>query len=409
MYLTLHIQCRTTDEYIRFTYRFATPPVHEVPAFINQSVNVMGGSADDYGLILRRAVFDRASSTIHFSYRPNPRGGISINPQAEGTFVSLFDLSTSYNPLTNENAAVHFDDFGTLIGSATFGPVLSLESTVFAAFNGLTYSYINPVIKVMPEQIYERSRNVTAEQRAEYSRRVPQPVHTEPYTLFFEKMTEQGAFLVLTLHGVDENNSRRQVNLDMILRIDTGNGFIDIPGDTRVAPPGPNTGTDVLFDISAHWSRINHVNISEYSFIVNRVDYDVPSVRVPINISQFYNMPGTRRHEAETSIVESFLGMLAHKSGELARGSIVGLSSEIRESSVIDDFFAPAQLYSLPMYVASVSTGDLITNYDYVGIVEVVWASGENEGPNMQFMHEVFQITARSEHGIWAITEIVKI
>jgi len=391
LFLTLHIQCRTSNEFARFNYRLTAPPIHETPVFINQPINVAGGNSDR--LVIRHAVFDSVSSTIHFSYMPNHQGaGLRFASQSEGLLVALDEIGHRINPLTKEDSMVYFDRFGLVMGSATFGPILSLESNVDVVFNNLVYFYPSPIVEVTPEQLFGNNQ------------RRPLPVQTGAFTLNLEGMEQQGTNAILTLHGLDENNRRRAVNLDITLRVALENDFIEMPGDVRVS----ERGSDVIFDMRPYGARLRDVHVSQYSLIIDWVEYEVPSVSVPINVSRFYNLPRIRRYDAELAVTQAFTGLLSYKSGELSRDGLVGLSPELRNSDVLlNGIFAPAEFEGRAMYAASVSTGDLISNYDYLAIVEVLWTAGE--GPNLQYYRETFQITARSSDAIWSVTEIIRI
>jgi hypothetical protein len=163
----------------------------------------------------------------------------------------------------------------------------------------------------------------------------------------------------------------------------------------------------VLFYIAPYTSRLRDVHISQYSLIIEAVRYRASSVRVPINVTRFYNMMGTRRYEAESTVTEAFLGMLALKSGELTPESIVGISPEIRNSDLINDVFAPTEHEGRAMYTASVATGDLISHHDYIAIIETTWVVGL--GRDMQYFNETFRVTARSTDSIWAIVDVVRL
>jgi hypothetical protein len=395
LFLTLHIQCKNSNEFARFDFRLTAPAIHETPVFINRPHNVLGCE----GLLVRHAVFDSGSSTIHFSYEPDLlREGLRLNPDFDEPFVSLYAFGNTVTPLTNENAKVYFEEFNLLMGVATFGPVLNLEGNVDVIFHGLTYYYPFPEVHVVPEQLFGRDQDD------------PLPVETGPFTLFLEGMEQQGTYVVLAMHGLNENNRRAVTNLDITLRVTLDDGsLIDMPGIVRAAPlDALNVGTDVLFNMAPYGNRLREIHISNYSLVINWVEYDVPSVSVPIHVTRFHNMKHTRRHAAELAINEAFRGLLAHKSGEVLPENIVGLSDALRNSNeLFNDIFAAEEFDGRAVYVSSVSTGDLVSNYEYLAIVEVLWTVGE--GADLQYFRKEFQVTARSTDMIWAVVEIIRL
>jgi hypothetical protein len=386
LFLTLHIQCKNTNEFIRFYYRFTSQPIHEAPVFINQPHHVMG---ENSGLIVRHAVFDSASSKIHFSFAPDLQApGLRINSRAEAPFVSLTDINFEYAQLTNEHAEIFFDEFNMLIGAATFAPIQNLESNIEVVFNDMVYHYPNPYVGVTPAQLFGNSQ------------RNPLPVQIGGFTLNLEGIIQDNNLIKMTLHGLNENNRRTATNLDIALRVALDDGsYVYMPGDVGVSP----RGSDVKFDMRPYGSQLRNAHISQYSFVINWVEFDVETISAPIRVTQFFNMKSTRRHAAETAVTEAFIGFLSYKSGEVTRDGIVGISPEVKRSGVFD-IFAPVECEGRPMYAVSISAGDMISNYDYVGVVEVTWAADENE--NLKYFREVFQITAQSENGIWTIVNV---
>ena len=387
LFLTLHIQDRRTDEFVRFSYRFTAPPVHDAPAFINRPVIVEGSEA----VMVRHAAFDSASSTIHFSFEPMVYGaGFRLNPDSEQPIISLRDRFSAPIPFTSENAMIYFEDFGVTVGTATFGPIISLEETVEIFFNDLQYYYPNPIVTVTPAQLFANDQWN------------PIPVQTGAFTLNLEGMAQQGSFIVLTLHGLDEAGRRRPTTIDMAIRADLADGsYVLMPGVARVSP----YGSDVLFDMMPHGTRLRDVHVSQYSFIVNSVAYTMPSVGVPVQVTRFHNMPGQRRDTAERAVIEAFRGLLSYKSGETTRTGLVGLSQELLNSrALFDIFFEPRAYYGRAMFDVTVSAGDLLSNYDYVAVVEVTWAADEDG--DLLYFREVFEVAAQSSDMIWEITEI---
>ncbi|MCL2197988.1 MAG: hypothetical protein FWB80_03600 [Defluviitaleaceae bacterium] len=393
LFLTLHMQCRRSGEFALFSYRFLSPPVHEGPVFINRPVNVAGDSERPSGINIRSAVFDSSSSTVHFSYAPYAQAeGFSLRKRDDAALLSLTDLSGLVSPMTNQNAVVYFDEFGIMLGMSVFGPVFSLESTVGVIFNGLAYFYPNPESEVTPSQLFGNNQDN------------PFSVETGNFILNLEGMAQDGPYVVLTMHGLNEARRRIPTDVDMVLRIDVGGGnYIEVPGITGVM----HRGTDVRFNIQPYLNRIRDAHISQYSLVINRIDYDVPSMRVPIRVSRFYNMKHTRRTNTETAITEALNSLLAYKSGQTSRAGILGVSEDVINSPMIGGLFAPADFVGRPMFTSSVSTGELVSNYDYLAVAEVQWTAGE--GADFQYFRETFKVIARSRDGIWTIVELIKI
>jgi hypothetical protein len=387
LFLTLHVQCKNSHEYVRFNYRFTTPPVHQTPVFITRPAYIAGDNPDGTGLVLRNAIFDSASSRINFSYTPNmTSAGFRMNRHSDEPLVRLHDMQNMMivNPVTNHDAVVYFEEFDIYMGTATFGPILNLESNVEFIFYDLMYFYPNPVFDVTPQELFENDQDY------------PIPVETGNFTLMLEGMTQQDMLVVLTLHGLDQSNRRQTTNLDISLHIDTGAGVIVLPGYVRKSP----RGSDVLFDIRPHFAALRDVHIENYSLVINWVEFEVPSVRIPVRVSQFYNMQTARRHAVQTAMHEAFMSLLAYKSGEITRENIIGISPQ-----AITEIFAPTDIEGRPMYAVSVSMGDMISNYDFVGVVEVEWTNG-SRGADLIYFRETLKITARSRDAIWAVVNI---
>jgi len=125
---------------------------------------------------------------------------------------------------------------------------------------------------------------------------------------------------------------------------------------------------------------------------------------VPIQLNKFNNLPSARRVSAEMAITESILSLLSYKSGNISINNLVGVSSLVRFNEETMSIFAPTSTQVRPMYNATVVTGDLLNNYDYVAIVEVQWVAGV--GADMEYFHGILQVTARSSDAIWSVTEI---
>ncbi|MCL2456435.1 MAG: hypothetical protein FWD19_02660 [Defluviitaleaceae bacterium] len=386
LFLTLHLQCKKTNETARWQYRLESPPAHETPVFFTEATTVLDSSP----LVISHAVFDNASSTIHFNYRPpQQREGYRISDFIDVPKVAIYEQHTAVTPFTNEDAFVSFAKFNMLVGAATFGPILNLDNRIIdIVFYGLTYFYTNPIFDVTPEKLFANNQDN------------PIPVQTGDFTLMLEGMKQEASLIILTLHGLDENKRRRATNLGITLRVDIGeNNFVEMPGTVHVNPEG--LGSDVLFDMRPHGATLREPHISQYSFVVDWVEYDVPSAKVEFNVRRFFNQPSYRRYAPEAAVTEAFLSLLAQKSGEISSDGLVGLSPELKNPLGL---FAPTKFEGRAMYSASVTTGELVTNYDYAAIVEVTWAAEENT--NLKFFRETFKVTARSSDNIWTITEI---
>jgi len=388
LFLTLHIQCRTSHEYVRFEYRFLSPPAHAPVLYLARGVQVNG---DFPGLMIRHAVFDNTSSQIHYSFTHDPRtAGIRMNPNFGENFVSLNDLFSTINNLTNGMSAVYYEDFDITIGKATFGALLSIDGLMHVNFNNLTFFYPSPSFDVTPRDLLDNNQ-------AE-----PFPVQVGSYTLNLEAMQQQGSLLVLTLHGLDENGLRRETIPDMTIRINAGTRVIFIPGETR----SQRRGSDVLFDLAPYLSYIREIPISQYHLLIHSVEFDLPQISIPLQMCPVFNdLPNARRFAAETAVTESFLSLLAYKSGDASIGGIIGVSDAARDAFLTK---LPVESVSYrPMYNATVVTGDLVSNYDYLSVVEVQWVSGT--GSAIEYFHGIFQVTSRSQDGIWSVVDIRQI
>ncbi|MCL2388487.1 MAG: hypothetical protein FWC89_13210 [Defluviitaleaceae bacterium] len=403
LFLTLHIQCRATHEYVQFNYRFTAPVIHDVPVFITNTHPVLG--SDTFaGLNIRYATFDSGSSTIHFSYSPDLESvGVRVNRDPENSdrpFVALNDRvgRTMINPLTNEDSVVFFDEYNMHIGVATFGPILNLEGTVEVVFSDLVFFYPNPEVTVTPEQLFA---NVE-------TRHNPLSVQLDEFTLNLEAMVQQGPNVVLPMHVLDAGNRRRALDLNMYMRIDLGDDeFLYIAGEVHADPEG--RGADVLFNVGRYSSLLRDVHISYYSLVIDYIEIEMPTMHIPVRVSQFFNMQSMRRHSAHSAVYEAFIGLLAHKSGELSPEGIVGLSPEVlRAEGLLDGMFAPASFEGRAMYSAVIPAGDMITNYDYVGVIEVLWTAGE-AGPDLKYFSATFQVIAHSVDSIWSVVDIAQI
>ena len=392
LFLTLHIQCRTTHEFIAFEYRLLEPPIHSPATYLNHLVYA---DIDDgfSSIILRNAVLDNTSSQFTFSFNHDPAlPGIRHNPNSTAPLVTFSDVFATVNNLNSGASIVYFDDFNITLGTATFGAVLNIETPMEVHFNGLTFYYPNPRINVTPEELYGNNQ------------REPFQIEAGLFTLNLEAMQQQGQFLVLTLHGIDERGFRRETIPSMSLRISVNNGFITIPGVTRSSP----RGSDVIFDLAPHINEIRDVHISHYSLVVHSVEFDLPQISVPFQVSQYFdNLPSNRRTMAEITVREAFRGLLAYKSNEVTLDGLVGLSPEIKQNDEVMGIFAPTNLSERPMQAVNVISGDLISNYDYLAVVEVQWVTGFGDGIN--YFSSIFQVVVRSQDAIWSIVDIREI
>ncbi|MCL2217268.1 MAG: hypothetical protein FWB91_09665 [Defluviitaleaceae bacterium] len=393
LFLTLHIQCRATYEYVRFEYRFLSPPTHSPPLYLTRGVYALGDDGFP-GLKVRHAIFDNTSSQIHYSFTHDPRKpGLRMNPGFGDTFVTLNDIFSTINSLTNGLSAVYYEDFNITIGSATFGTLLTIDGPMNVNFNDLTFFYPSPRFDVTPQMLYGNDQSR------------PFSIQTGMFTLNLEAMQQQGRHLVLTLHGLDENGRRRETIPQMTVRINANGRNFDLPGEARPSP----RGTDVLFDLLPYSMYIREAHISQYSLLIHSVEYSIPQISVPLQMSPvFNNLPNARRFMAETAVTEAFLSLLAYKSGDITADGIIGFSDELRNDPQRMNIFSPvnSSRYS-SMYGATVVTGDLISNYDYISVVEVQWVAGE--GRSIEYFHATFQVTSRSRDGIWAVVDFRQI
>jgi len=393
VFLTLRIQCVSTHSVANFYFRFENAPVLASPIYITHPVPVIEGEDSDLaGFTIRHAVFDNASSQIHYSFSHDPHAtGIRKRTDRDGPFVALHDGISAMTVFTNENAFVDFSDisdFDIVMGTATFGSVFSLNGRVEVILSDLAYFYPYPNIDIAPRDLFGRDQ------------RFPHTVDTGPFRLNLEGMAQQGSNVVLVLHGTDENGVRTQTVPTVSLRIDVGTNVIDIPGNARYLA----MGTDVVFNLSPYLAQIRDVNIDNYALVFHSVEYAVPQIAVPVQLSQDFNLPRMRRVAAEVSVYEAFRGLLGYMSGEMDRDGIVGLAPMLDNQQLFDIFAPRHVLQERPMYGVQMVTGDLISNYDYFAIVQVQWVGGE--GVHMDYFNETFRVTARSRDAIWGITNI---
>ena len=394
LFLTLRIECRTTHEFVSFNYRFLEPPVLAAGVYVSVPVHVsLLGDAETSGVTIRHARFDNAASQIHYSFYPNHDGpGLRIASPDDPPNISLRDMMTLTVPYTNEFAANHFHEFGdngVTIGTAVFSPVFNLDGTAYVTFHNAIYRFVNPEVDILPRDLFDRDQFD------------PHPIHLGPYTFNLEAMAQQRSLVVLVVHALDENGHRVPVAPGMALRIDIDNGEpIIVQGSANIA----RIGTDILFNLAPYLNEIRDIPISRYSLIINYVDFHLPQISVPLEMSTVFGMPSFRRDAAESSVREAFHGLLAYKSREMSRAGIVGLSPELRASNELFDIFSTNRLVERPMFGVSIITGDLQSNYDYLAVVEVQWIQGQ--GREMEYFHEIFEVRARSRDGIWSMTGI---
>ena len=387
LFLTLRIQCLTSRDYTSFFFRFEEPPVMSAAVYINH----VAYEEEMAGFVIRHASFDDASSQIHYSYTFDPNAnGIRKRADTYEAFILLRDGLSTMVTYTNNLASVGFDDFEITMGTATFSSVFNLNSRVEVLLTDLVYFYSNPVAGITPTELFAR------DQRGE-----PHTIQTGSHTLNLEAMTQQGNYVLMTLHGLDEFGRRVETIPSMSLRINASGSIIYIPSIVRSRA----LGSDVRFNLAPYLGRIRDVHLSNYSLVIHSVEYAVPQLIVPIYLSQNYNFPSMRRIAAETTVSEAFVALLSYMSNEIGRHSLVGLSAEFDGEHEVFDIFEPLSgLRQRPMYGANVVAGDMISNYDFLGVVQVQWVYGE--GRDTSHFHETFKIAAHSTDGIWAITDI---
>ena len=390
LFLTLSIYCRYTDEFFSFYYRFTEPPQSPPTVFVNNIVTPDGGTAD--GLVVRYASFDSGRSMIAYSFPHHPEGaGIRIPEGNEGLNISLQMGLSSMMRMTNEPAEVDFSDFGLTLGVANFAPVFDLNGRADVVFHDLVFYYPNPVVNVSPVDLFANERDN------------PFSIQAGPYILNLSQMGQQdnGNLIILTFHGLRDGAVRIETRPNVTLRIDLGNeNYLDIHGETRSRAQGG----DVVFNIAPYIATLRNVHIDNYSLIIDSVEFNVDQVRVPLSLSTNHIMPRGSRLAAERTAYEAMISLLAYKSGDLTQSDLVGMSPELMNNPEILSIFAPTQSTTHPMYGATVASGDLISNYDYIAIVDVQWVAGE--GDNLLYFNEVFKVTARSQNAIWTVVDI---
>ena len=391
LFLTLRIECKSTHEFVSFNYRFLAPPVLAAGVYVTVPVHISPDpDAPSSGVTIRHARFDNATSQIHFSFIPDYEGaGLRIVGHDTPLNITLRDMITMTVPYTTDFASNYFEEFGMAIGTAVFSPVLGLDTTVYVTFSDAIYRFVSPYIDITPWDLFDRDQFD------------PHPVLLGPYTFNLEAMAQQGTLVVLVVHALDESGQRMPVEPSLSLRIELEDGgHIMVPGVANMS----RFGTDVVFNLAPHLDEIREIHISRYSLVVDYVDFHLPHVTVPLSLSTIFGMPSFRRDAAEAAVREAFHGLLAYKSREMSRGGIVGLSPELRASAELFDIFSTNRLMERPMFGVSIITGDLVSNYDYLALVEVQWIQGQ--GRQMEYFHEVFEVRARSRDGIWSLTGI---
>ena len=393
LFLTLYIQCRQTHQQTSFNYRMLNPPTHVTPVYNVRPIGVMSDSVDMGGLVIRSAVFDNASSTISYTiHGEGADAGLRMTEGFDVPLVTMQDIFSTITPLTSTEASVHYDEFDITMGSAVFGPVFSLDSRVDVIFHGLSYFHPDPEVSITPSELFYR------DQWDPYS------VEMGEHTLNLEAMGQQGTLVILVLHGLDGDNRRQRTSLDVELRISTDNGVISIPGQNRIHPLG--AGTDVLFELSPYLWEIRDVHLSRYSLVIHSAEIEVPTVTASLHLNNaFETLPSLRLAAAYAATHEAFSGLLSYKSGGLVYEGLTGLSPELKSDGFLLDMFAQrTDLASRPMYSASVVVGSMVSNYDFLSVVEVQWVVGS--GSNMEYFQETFQVTSRSTDGVWSVVDI---
>ena len=391
LFLTLRIQCKTTHESVLFEYRFLEPPALAAAVYVSAPLAITPDQNPDHaGVVIRHARFDNATSQLHFSFDTDFEGaGLRVISRDFLPQITMRDTFGVLTPYTTIPAVHDFDDFGVIIGTTYFSPVASLDGVAHVTLSDVVYRYVNPEVDIMPRDLFDRDQFD------------PHSISLGPYTLNLEAMAQQHNLVVLVVHALDENNRRVQVNpnISLQIEIDAFRRFT-IPGTVNMA----RFGTDILFDLMPYISEIRDIPISRYSLIINHVDLYLPGITVTLELSTIFGMPSFRRDAAEAAVIQAIAGLLAYKSNEITRAGIVGLSDELRASDELFDLFTAARLIERPMYGVSLVTGDLLTNYDYVAIVEVQWTQGQ--GAHIEVFHEVLEVVARSRDGIWSLTRI---
>ena len=391
MFLTLTIVCRETGESVSFNYRFLSPPVLTGGVYYSMPASAARVHADEAGLMVRHARFDNAMSLIHYSIDPSHEGsGLRL---AGAPQISMRDMMGAMNLRTHEPALHYFDEFGLYMGVAAFAPATSLDGTAFVTFRDAVYRYVRPSadVDVTPAELFDRNQ-------LEFD---PHSMPLGDYTLNLEAMSQQHSLVVLVVHALDARGHRVRVEPRVSLRIEMDDGeYRLVEGEARSS----RIGSDILFDLGPHLSAIRLIPLSRYSLQIEYVDFMLEAATVEIPLSTTFGQPSFRRDDAEASILETFTALLSYKSGEISREGVSGLSPEMRGCEELFGIFSTDSLFERPMYAASIATGDLVTNYDYVAVVEAQWVQGRGE--TLDFFHETFKVRARSSDGIWSVTDV---
>ena len=389
LFLTLFIQCRSTNEYASFNFRFETPPVLPQSIHINFPIRIIGD--DPHGLTVTHATFGSTASVIHYTFPADPtQSGLRRRLDGEGPSIILRDVFSIMQPKNKYPLGALFSEHNIYMGSAVFAPVLNLSGNINLEFANLYYLYFAPEFDVRPIDLFGNNQLN------------PFTVDTGRFRINLEGMAQQGNYLILTVHGLNESGERVRTRPNMSLQINLPTTTITIPAITRVSP----IGTDVLFDLTDYIPQIRGFSISYYDLLIHYIEYDVDDLTIPINLNRARPLPSHRRDAAEWNIREAFNALLSLRSSELTRTGLISISpSLVLDAGFMQDF-EPRLTETRPMYGARVITGDFVDNYTYIALVELQWVAGVGE--NIEYFSAIYEVTALSQEGIWQLNRAVR-
>ena len=389
-FLTLFVQDLETLDYAQFYYRFVGPRTMGAPVYLNRPITLLPQSEASDGLQINHAVFSNVDSVFYYSFAGDVNSvGLRHRGDVYSTFLRLRDNFTSLKVLTEMQAAAEFPCSGAMIGRATFGPLMSLDSSISLTLRDLYYVFPEPYVDIPMRFLAGRDQSN------------PHTIETGPFRLHLEAIGQQSYFFIVVLHGTNEAGTRLPARVEASLRIDIGRGeYVVIPAYMVNVS---TEGSDVVFNLRPYVGQIRNVHIDHYTLILHTAEFAVPEVTVSIDLARYTShLPGTRRSNAVLAIESAFNARLAYMSGEIARHSITGFSPELLADEAVMAAFAPRTLTRRPMYNTTVVAGDFIDNYTFLAIVESEWVNGE--GRDTEFIRTVHRVVAHSFEGRWSVS-----
>jgi hypothetical protein len=385
IFLNLFIKDIHTMESVMFCYRFNQFPAFATPVYYNDPIEILEESGME--LRINHAVFDNASSQIHYSF--NSTGGTGELRFGDYTNSSFMQASEGVHPLvgmTVNPAEARFDRQNTVLGVLNLAPVRRLTSNIEITLNGLYYRFNMHQYEIDMPALFAR-------------RPEEQVFRVKDHQLVLEGIAMQGNNIVLVLYGKDDSDKRVETRIDATLTIQTSDGVIVLEGVNYAG----SEGCDVLFDITPYRRRLSGIPLSQYRLNIQAVEFKIPPFTVNLDLNQCYESPTRSMELAERHVWESFYTRLQYKSYEITRAEVTGFSNEIMNDRSLMRFYTPVGAETVPMYATHIITGMITPDgNNYIAIVEDEWVSGE--GGDMIYMRHTHQvIMARTTGGGWVI------